>query len=115
MKDCGVHQIYVPGRDRPIEERKLFQCVHCGNWFEIVKKDSDQARVLILAGMSLEDVLNELHRGWCARCDGPYCGPCCDPDRMLVHEHFMQRIERIEQAAARGQSNLWSPALHHFT
>lgn len=96
MKQVGVHMISDPGLDRPLEERKLFQCVHCGHWFEIVKKDSEQARVLHAAGMSFDDILRELHRGWCQKCDGPYCGAACDPGRMLVHEHFMQRLERIE-------------------
>jgi hypothetical protein len=97
MKDCGVHTICDPGRDRPLEERKLFQCVHCGYHFEMIR---DSGRELHAAGMSLDEILKQLHRGWCTKCDGPYCGPECDPDRMLVHEHFMQRLERLETGSS---------------
>jgi len=110
MREDGVIIVSDPGRDRPVEEKKTFQCVHCGCHFELMHHAA-QAEFL-RAGCSVEEMMRSLHRGWCAKYDGPICGgPGCVCDEMPVHRHFMDRIEQIE---ANQRSELWTPAAYHF-
>jgi len=58
MLEAGRIQILDPGADRPLAELPTLQCVHCGRHFHL---RPGSGRV----------------RGYCARCNGPICGPGC--------------------------------------
>jgi len=72
MREDGFITIADPEKDRALETIPTLQCCHCGAHWEHRPGSG-------------------VVRGYCARCNGPVCGPCC---KECVP--YMQRIENVE-------------------
>lgn len=112
MKEDGLYIISDPGRDKPEEERKTFQCCHCGAHFSPGDKYRTVVRDLLIAGADAREIMKVMGYGYCQKCDAPYCGRrSCNPDCMIHHQHFMERIEQNENDEyKRNQAGLFVPS-----
>lgn len=72
-RESGYLVVMDPGSDKPILETATVQCVHCGgHWVP----QPGSGRV----------------RGFCGRCNGPICGPCCQS--CVPTEQLLENLER---------------------
>lgn len=74
-RDNGHTQYFDPDADRPVDEFKTLQCVHCGGHWEC-RPGSGKTR------------------GFCMNCNGPICGPKCR--ECIPHEKWLE----IQEGAA---------------
>ena len=95
MREDGLLTVISPD-GHVLEERKTFQCVHCGKHFELMRGKTKEA--FLKAGFKLEAAFGDLGYGWCMKCDGPTCGAReCDQSEMLVHRHYLHKLEQLEK------------------
>ena len=71
-RQAGEITITDPGSDRPLVTAATVQCVHCGQHWRPMP---GSGRV----------------RGFCARCNGPVCGPSCA--ECIPAEQQLENIE----------------------
>lgn len=58
-KYAGEFTYSDPGSDTPIQVGGTMQCVHCGAHWTVIPGSGKK-------------------RGWCMRCNGPFCGAQCE-------------------------------------
>ena len=71
-RQAGEITITDPGADRPLVTAATLQCVHCGRHW-VPAPGSGRLR------------------GYCAKCDGPVCGPDCL--ECVPHERQLENLE----------------------
>ena len=84
-RDAGYMELIDPGSDRHLLRIGTVQCVHCYAHFPEPRLGNSEEDKLTRVGPGYQ-------RGFCMRCGGFICGPCCAA--CVPAEQYIENIEK---------------------